>query len=240
MWKRIIIILCAAVICLTECTDPAKTDQTVIMEPAGPGPHTYLRIKLNQSIYQQTRFGEAPQLAVWLVNPDTEEIKTLYVTHRTATGQWEGKVECKTSLPYWTGRYILEKSLVEAPGYLNPVPDAISSATPKNELILGLPKLNWDITHLYMEVNASGDFNTFYPAVDKNGIPDHDGNGQPSIVLFYILDSNTTGELELQLKGRTAQSYQGGCLNPDISTITSAAYLIESVTKFQKDPVHSR
>ncbi|MBK7711819.1 MAG: hypothetical protein IPJ37_13335 [Bacteroidales bacterium] len=48
-------------------------------------------IHQNKKIIHLSNFAEPPQFAVWLENPATKELRTVFVTHRVAKGDWEGK-----------------------------------------------------------------------------------------------------------------------------------------------------
>ena len=64
---------------------------------------TLIQVDIHQNkqlIYLST-FAEPPQFAIWLENPATKELKTVFVTHRVAIGDWEGKANVPVALPQW-------------------------------------------------------------------------------------------------------------------------------------------
>ena len=58
-------------------------------------------IHQNKKIIHLSNFAEPPQFAIWLENPSTKELKTVFVTHRVAKGDWEGKANVPVALPLW-------------------------------------------------------------------------------------------------------------------------------------------
>ena len=58
-------------------------------------------IHQNKKLIHLSTFAEPPQFAIWLENPETRELKTVFVTHRVAIGDWEGKANVPVALPQW-------------------------------------------------------------------------------------------------------------------------------------------
>ena len=50
------------------------------------------RLVLDVQVYQDTMWGDPPQLAIWMRSPHDKQERTVVVTHRTGAGDWEGKV----------------------------------------------------------------------------------------------------------------------------------------------------
>jgi len=72
-----------------------------------------------------------PQFAIWLEDRETEEIQTVFVTYRTATGDFIGKAECPVSLPVWIAVFRKETGRDDFPTKRNPASEAVTEATPK-------------------------------------------------------------------------------------------------------------
>ncbi len=187
------------------------------------------RLLIDQKTWEDTNYGEPPQIAIWIEQPDSGIIKTIWVTSRTATGRWRGKVICPTSLPYWVSRYNEETGTNTMITITNPLPDALTGATPSKELIVKTtvpPGTTWKY---FIEVNASGDYNDSFPPLQKNGHPDPDGNGQPSLVYSGKIKA-LIGQSDVPiLIGRTDQWDRVDHLITDLTGINSAKNLLREI-----------
>ena len=187
-----------------------------------------IEIHINRAVYRQSSLGEAPQLAVWLENPESGEIRTLWVSHRMAKADWVGKIECLSCLPLWTNRYKQKYRTAAPPTREAPLTEGISGATPKEKLVIraDFPAENsWDI---FIEMNVSGDYNRFFPANDEWGVPNQEGNGQPSLIYKGTINP----EKPPILIGYTMKN---GEINYDLSPITTARKVIESIRISKND-----
>ena len=85
------------------------------------------KIHINEQLVMESVYGESPTFAIWLENPASGEIKTIFVTNRAGKNDWEGKVEVP-ALPLWTKISESERqSRIESP---KEEVDAASGATP--------------------------------------------------------------------------------------------------------------
>lgn len=183
--------------------------------------------QVDPEIYGLTDWAEPPQFALWLENHTTREIKTIFVTHRTAKDDWEGKASCPVALPFWVSKFKQEYTRERGPSFMHPVPDAYTGATPKSDFNqkFGISDGDW---HCYLEVNVSGDYNDLY----KRYFPEewvHDyGNGQPSIV--YRSKDIVSNEVTrpFVVIGQTRQVQATGPLL-DTVRITSAHNLLKNL-----------
>ena len=108
--------------------------------------------------------------------------------------------------------------------------DAVTGATPLNDKLSIKFKLKPDKDFiLFFEVNVSADFNEYFPYWSPQGIPDMEGNGQPSIVYSGRINSNGTIDTTYKLVGRTAQRSSEGKLLKDLDKISSAKKLIKEI-----------
>lgn len=168
-------------------------------------------------------YGEPPQFAIWLENPATEEVRTVFVTYRTATGDFEGRVSCPLSLPLWIGIFRVEFNKTGFPRPWEPVADAITGATPKTKRIRVTAEVpagsEWNY---YIEMNLAGDFNDHYPSRIDNYGPDKYGNGQPSLIFKGSIVANIGQSSTPVIAGRTDQIYFTTEINPDLQGIDSA------------------
>jgi len=185
------------------------------------------KMSINRNVYIYTNYGEPPQIAIWLENPDTSFYRTVWVTHRSGKNDWSGKVECKVALPFWNFRRQVDKQS-QLPV---PVADALTGATPKSGELLAKITVPVNTSWLYyIEVNASGDYNENFPYWSDMGLPDNDGNGQPSLIYNGTITAQPGSTSVPKLIGRTDQWSAFSTLYTDIDKITSAKRLVENLS----------
>jgi hypothetical protein len=141
-------------------------------------------IHQNKKIIHLSNFAEPPQFAIWLENPSTKELKTVFVTHRVAKGDWEGKANVPVALPLWFKLFRGDKSQGVAKPSEKRSEMAISGATPKSDYfslrVEVPPGSEWIC---WIEMNLAGDFNDAYPEVDLKSLrEDEFSNGQPALI----------------------------------------------------------
>ena len=145
---------------------------------------TQLQINIHQNkelIYLST-FAEPPQFAIWLEDPETQQRITVFVTHRVAVGDWEGKANVPVALPRW---FELFKMADPNKADAEKVPPlAVTGATPKDDYFSVRaevkPGSKWIC---WVEMNLAGDFNEAFPEQDiKNFQVDEFSNGQPALL----------------------------------------------------------
>jgi len=141
-------------------------------------------IHQNRELILLSTFAEPPQFAIWLENPATKEVKTVFVTHRVAAGDWEGKANVPVALPQWfrqfrgNGNPGNESSSAEGPDM------AISGATPKEDYfsirVEVKPGSEWIC---WIEMNLAGDFNDAFPEFNREEHEEDEfSNGQPALL----------------------------------------------------------
>lgn len=178
---------------------------------------------VHESVYEQTNFGEPPQIAVWLADPQTESIRTVWVANRAGRRLWKGKFECPTALPIWQHRHRAEKSDYQARGLLKRLLDAVTGATPDGGPFSVSAAVERGSTwRCFVEVNLSADFNRDFPYRDENDMPDPEVNGQPSLVFEAEITALPGNEAALRCIGRSDQWVATGRIIPDLSGITTA------------------
>ncbi|MBN1294023.1 MAG: DUF2271 domain-containing protein [Candidatus Latescibacteria bacterium] len=187
-----------------------------------------------------------PQIAIWFENLDGEYIGTLYVTEKTAQQNWrkapgdktpKEAIRRKSALPYWAhkhgivqddGRYMSTKE--------NPLPDAITEATPKDSFVLhSVAKDIPEKFRICAELNVSTDFNEYYP---KNAEPGGDGysggewgSGQPAVVYTATIDTTDSGkQYEMSPVGHSSPDGSSGFLFDDMSRLTTGKDIVSSIT----------
>ncbi|MHC4518586.1 MAG: hypothetical protein ACYTAS_08365, partial [Planctomycetota bacterium] len=186
-------------------------------------------VELNRQVYEDSAWGDPPQLAIWLENEADGSIRTVAVTHRTGAGDWEGKVECSVALPYWIAFYNRETGTKGPPTWNHPAADAITCATPRATLN-AVGRVGRDSQWEYcVEVNVSGDYNVRFPSLSDEGRSDRYGNGQPSLVYRGSIEAVEGAKSRPILVGRTDQHEPVRELATDLREITTARALLRSI-----------
>jgi len=182
---------------------------------------------INKEVYRDSDWTEPPQFALWLENPSSGTVRTLFVTRRTARDDWLGKAACPASLPYWVTRYQQEFGKQRGPTYHDPLPDAMTGATPKRRFAKSFQvgEGPWD---LYLEVNVSGDYNAHYEQVFTDMGPADFGNGQPSLVYRARDIGCADSRPEVIAQTRETRNIADMLIEPEY--ITTAYELIQNIT----------
>ena len=141
-------------------------------------------IHQNKKIIHLSNFAEPPQFAIWLENPSTKELKTVFVTRRVSKGDWEGKANVPVALPLWYKLFRGNNNQGEAAGKYKRSEMAITGATPKNDYfsvrVEVEPGTEWIC---WIEMNLAGDFNDAFPEIDLKSLrEDEFSNGQPALI----------------------------------------------------------
>jgi hypothetical protein len=141
-------------------------------------------IHQNKELIQLSNFAEPPQFAIWLQNKETDELKTVFVTHRVAVGDWEGKPNVPVALPQWfrlfRGNGKNKKETADA----KKSDLVVTGATPKDDYfsirVEVKPGSKWIC---WIEMNLAGDFNEAFPEFDRAAFKEDEfSNGQPALL----------------------------------------------------------
>lgn len=158
---------------------------------AGTWGRTLIQIDIHQNkkIIHLSNFAEPPQFAVWLENPATKELKTVFVTHRVAKGDWEGKANVPVALPLWFKLFRGAGKQKDALSRDKRSDMAITGATPKSDYfsvrVEVEPGSEWIC---WIEMNLAGDFNDSFPEIDLKTLrEDEFSNGQPALIFMADL-----------------------------------------------------
>jgi len=198
--------------------------------PKGGKVRVTVSMVVDKDVYLSTLYGEPPQIAVWLEQPKTGKIRTVWVARRAGRRWWKGKVECPVALPYWESRHRHEKSDYKGRGLLKRFIDAVSGATPTGgpfsvDVDLDVGE-SWDF---YVEVNLSADFNGDFPKRRDDGLPDPEVNGQPSVIYRGRIKAQPGQKARAVLVGRTDQWEAVDEMLTDLSGLTTAKSIILEV-----------
>ena len=186
-----------------------------------------------------------PQIAVWIEDDKGNYLTTLYVTNRTAKQNWrkapgdntpKKDIRRKSSLPHWAHqRGIKYDDGLYLPTKDQPLPDVITSATPKKGFQLATkvgPELKKFIVKV--EINHSADFNQYYPQDAKKDEENYSGgewgSGQPAVVYAAEVDlSKEQNNYQLKLIGHSSPDGNDGSLNQDLSKLTTAKDIVQNL-----------
>jgi hypothetical protein len=186
-----------------------------------------------------------PTLAVWMEDPEGHFLQTLFVTRSFGSGTFKygdasggawkpGQVRRPAALPYWSHRAGMAKGISSyVPDSEHPVPDAITAATPKGSFLLKTRggKENPAIVKLFLEINQTWDWNSFWT---NNKFPDdreYKTSCQPAVVYAATIDLNSRGtSYELLPVGRSSHSGADGKLYTDLETLTTALHIAKKIT----------
>ncbi len=244
----------AALLLISALTTACGSGDGIVKsgEPAGGIPAA-LRVEAGTEythripVFLMFGIDAPPQMAVWIEDEERGERLTLFVTEKTATGKWRKApgddipkelLRRPESLPYW-----MHRVGGSAGGSTVPVPagsehpaavDATAGATPKNgySLDLRVPE-RFRRYRIFLEVNASLDFNERYPADARPSDPGYSGgawgSGQPALVYAASVDRDSrAAALPLRLEGCSSPDGSSGSLSIDLSGITSAREIISA------------
>ncbi len=176
-----------------------------------------------------------PQIAIWATDSQGEYLGEIYVTGKIAVkglGNNDGPLDAKnggsrlSALPIWAWkRNKLDADGNPYPSEANPLPDAVTSATPKARPFVRVwspeTTLEPGTYTIWVELNKS---------FDKN---DHHSyswyRGQPSLAYkAEIVIGENPSEAEFHLVGHGGVDGSDGSISPDTSTLTSALDLLVS------------
>jgi len=190
---------------------------------AGDSLRLVFHMQQEQAIYDQSSYGEPPQIAVWLEDSATGKVRTLFVTRRTARGKYIGKVECPVSLPIWIGAFRRETGRNDFPTPMQPFFGAVTGATPKTKDITVTASVEAGRSFNYfIEMNVAGDYNRAFPKLSASKRPDNHGNGQPSLLFKGTIKSTAGATSKPVCAGRSHHYYFVTEADPDLAGIDSA------------------
>lgn len=184
-------------------------------------------IRQNMDIIHLSTFGEPPQFAIWLEEPETGDLKTIFVTHRVAEDDWEGKAAVPVALPQWTHLFRSDRS-----GSGTRSDMVVTGATPKEDYFSIRadvpPGSEWIF---WIEMNLAGDFNEAFPEMDVESYwEDEYARGQPSLIyrteIKAVEDMVFTPVLEAQ---STLLDDGNVKIEPVSDGVTTAKYVFDTI-----------
>jgi hypothetical protein len=178
-----------------------------------------------------------PLMAVWVEDTAGNYIQTLYVAKSIATGlfnygdasngAWtQGSIRRPAALPYWSHkRGIKAEDGLYLPTPDNPVADAYTGATPKNnfDLITRLDKKGPKVFNILFEINQPWDWNEYWSNAKYPDDDEYKTSSQPALVYQATIDLDSKNkQYKMHLIGHSHYSGSTGELFTDTSTLTTA------------------
>jgi hypothetical protein len=186
-----------------------------------------------------------PTFAIWVEDLEGNLIETLFVTKYFATGifgyadakdgTWKnepGEALRPAALPYWSHkRNIISRDSLYVPTPEAPVPDAITGATPDGSFILKTsanPPAS-EPFRILLEINQTWDWNTYWTNDKYPSDKDYKSSAQPSVIYAVTIEEGK-GPFEMSPIGHGHYSGDNGKLYTDLSTLTTALEIAETIT----------
>ncbi len=194
--------------------------------------------------FTKGKYHNHPTLAIWIEETDGKFIRTLFVTRSLATGFYNhgdagngtwltvpGEAQRPATLPVWLHkREKLKADQALLPDPQNPIPDAVTGATPSGNFEF-IPKTDLpEKFRIFVEVNQAWDWNEFWTNNLYPGDKDYHTSAQPSLVYAVEVDMNSKmDEYYLNPIGHGHYSGKDGKLYTNISTFTTAFRIFDSI-----------
>ena len=188
-------------------------------------------IHQNKDLIHLSTFAEPPQFAIWLEDPVSKELKTVFVTHRVAVGDWEGKANVPVALPQWFRIFRGNGEKVEDSGSVTGSDLVISGATPKDDYftirIEVKPESQWIC---WIEMNLAGDFNEAFPEIDSDShLEDEFSNGQPALLFKADISAIENTEYKPSLFAQSLWNNDSVMIEPVNDGITTARNVFDTI-----------
>jgi len=188
-------------------------------------------IHQNKKLIHLSTFAEPPQFAIWLENPETRELKTVFVTHRVAAGDWEGKANVPVALPQWFKQFRGNENPAKEPGSARGSEMSISGATPKDDYfsirVEVEPGSSWIC---WIEMNLAGDFNDAFPEFDREEhMEDEFSNGQPALLFRADIKAMEDMQFNPSLAGQSVWDKGVARVEPVSNGITTAKEVFDEI-----------
>jgi len=216
---------------------PAEVWDTIFAEYPADGLHFDV-------IFKKGSAHNHPLMVLWIEDLNGNYVQTLYIAESIgkgvfrhgdpSTGRWmPGPVRRPAALPYWGHqRGIQAEDGFYLPTQDDPMPDGITGPTPKASFVLHAQTPNAGLRQfrVLFEINQSWDWNAYWT---NNKFPDDEhymSSSQPALVYEAIVDFDSgIREFELLPVGHSHWSGQNGKLYKDLSTITTALDITQSI-----------
>jgi hypothetical protein len=188
-----------------------------------------------------------PLMAIWVSDTMNNYLQTIYVAESIAKGvfkhgeanrgKWEpGPLRRPAALPYWAhNRGVKASDGLYIPEPSNPMPDAVSGATPPANFIVE-SKLKAEMPHsifVYFEINQSWDWNEYWTNSKYPDDDEYKTSCQPALVYRALLNTRVTKiTTKFQLVGHSSFNGSDGSLFTNLETITSAKEITSRIEAY--------
>lgn len=179
-----------------------------------------------------TPFSEPAQFAIWLEEPVSGRLQTIFVTYRSGSGDWIGAAQRPGSLPRWFEVFQQETNSTGLPNFDNPAPDAVTGATPQEEHFkTSVAVESGNRWICWIEVNLSGDFNAKYQERDEKAkTVDWDFVGQPALIYRGQIIAKAGEKIVPELYGQSVlNSPDGKTVQPVSDGVTTAKNIFKTI-----------
>jgi hypothetical protein len=238
--KRIYLLGSLLLLITTNCVigPKAKDGELVITNSTVKGTQLKIQFERGKSWGTVVKLGHikiriTPQIAVWVEDSSGIYKQTIYVTRCFGKQQWKSiKTEPDStyrtsSLPFWMNK--LKHTSIKVPTPGNPLPDAVSKATPRGSFELET-YIDSTITRgrIWVEFNSSFDNNDTYK-YDKSKL--NPFNGQPALVYSadFSIDSLKFEPILFTYRGHSGEVGNDSKLYSTSDGITTANEIITSI-----------
>lgn len=221
------------------CKTTEKTAEVLVYKDS-------LLIKASNQMTIHFKKGKSynhPTFVIWEEDGDGAYLRTLFITQSYASGIFghqmvgdsiwlnqPGDSYQPAALPYWTHKKgpIVENQLVPTPEH--PFVDAFTGATPSDDFQFqtGL-KPSEGQTRILLEVNQSWDWNSYWINNKYPNSPAYKHSAQPSIIFAEVINQ-VDSVFYLNPIGHGDPKGESGKLFPDLSTLTTAKEIFESIS----------
>jgi len=187
------------------------------------------RIHQNKEIIRLSSFAEPPQFAIWLEDPESHRVKTVFVTSRVGRGDWEGKANVPVALPKWFEIFRGQNSAYEV--VEDEAFSAVTGATPKDDYfavrVEVKPGSTWNC---WIEMNLAGDFNDSYPEFNRETLEEDEFScGQPALLFKATVNAAEGVKAVPVLEAQSVWADGHNSVVPVDSTITTARRVFDDM-----------
>ncbi|NET35063.1 MAG: DUF4405 domain-containing protein [Cyanothece sp. SIO1E1] len=181
--------------------------------------------------------SHTPTLAIWVEDAQGNYLQDLYVSQKLAQEKFINFQHKRRpeALPVWSHRRAVKAADgLFVPDQENPIADGMTGATPTTSWILQ-SQLDSpaDSVRIFMEINQSFDWNSFYHPEAFPDDPIYSGPGkvgQPALIYgTKVISLEDAGIEKMQLLGRAHHSGQDGEIHTDLEQMTTALDMVDRV-----------